>query len=59
MGWNTYIETKGLSKQDIESILISVLSNLRDSNNEVVDQLKLLNERIEEAFETRIKRNDI
>jgi hypothetical protein len=36
-----------------------VLSSIVDSNNFIADQLKLLNARIEEAFETRINLEDV
>lgn len=59
MAWTPYIETRENKSDEVVELLIFSLLDLMDSNNEIRDQLKLLNERIEEAFETKIKRNDV
>lgn len=59
MAWTPYIETRENKSDEVVELLIFSLLDLMGSNNEIRDQLKLLNERIEEAFETKIKRNDV
>lgn len=43
----------------VEQMLFRALSDLIDTNGLVLDQMKLMNARIEEAFETRINLEDV
>ncbi len=50
----------GFSKDDpASSSIAGALLSINDTNKQILDELKLLNARIEEAFETRIDLEDI
>jgi hypothetical protein len=50
----------GLSPDDARSVSIAeALLTINETNKQMLDQLKLLNARIEEAFETRIELEDV
>ena len=44
---------------DVEGLLVSSLFGISDTLLEINRQMRLLNTRIEEAFETKIKESDI
>jgi len=59
MSWRPYVDSGNLSSTEIIALLYSVFSQLLESNENIELQLKLLNARVEEAFETGIGENDV
>jgi len=59
MSWKPYIDSGNLSSTETANLLYSVFSELLNSNKNIELQLKLLNARVEEAFETGIIENDV
>lgn len=53
------VKVSSLSDSDTNSIIAALLSQISSSNNDIRDQLKLLNARFEEAFNTRLEGEDI
>lgn len=63
MSWTPYVDADTDARDEAigeaNALLLAVLNELRETNREILRQLKLLNLRVEEAFGTRIFDEDV
>ena len=53
------VKVKTVNKVELEDPVVSALFTLTSATNGILDQMKLLNARFEEAFNTKIDERDI
>ena len=53
------VKVKTVNKVELEDPVVSALFTLTSATNGILDQMKLLNARFEEAFKTKIDERDI
>lgn len=58
-GKDVSLRVETVNKQSIDSAIVDAIYSLDQTNKELVKEIKLLNARIEEAFDTSITEEDL